>query len=33
MKIYFENNNGEFEEISIDELRDLVVDEPYLLEL
>lgn len=33
MKIYFENNSGELEEISVDKLRDLVIDEGYLLEL
>lgn len=33
MKIYFENNSRELEEISIDKLRDLIVDEVQLLEL
>lgn len=32
-KFYFENDKGELKEISIDKLRELVVDEGYLLEL
>jgi len=33
MKLYFENNNGELEEISTDKLRDLIVDDSCVLEL
>lgn len=33
MKIYFENNSRELEEISVNKLRELVVDESCFLEL